>query len=90
MYMMRVSTSQFREKMGRYMKAVRNGKEVIVTDRDQPVARLIPFRREKTTALEVNRPRDPTAPPLGSIKVRGIDHQGRRTMEMLLEDRKRR
>lgn len=88
---MRVSTSQFKAKLGVFMKAVREGKEVVVTDRDEPVARLVPFERERgSPVLTVSQPRDPTAPPLGTLTVRSIRYAGPSTTTWLREDRRRR
>ena len=87
---MKVSTSQFKAKMGKYMKAVRDGKEVVVTDRDEPVARLVPFERIKTPVCVVAEPRDPAAPALGKLVIRAIRYMGPSTTNLLLEDRARR
>ena len=89
---MKVSAAQFKAKMGRYMKAVRQGEEVILTDRDEPVARLTPFRRERAAraAWPVDVPADPGAPPLGELTVAAIRYRGRSTLELLRDDRQRR
>jgi prevent-host-death family protein len=88
----RTSASRLKAKMGQYMRAVRAGKEVLVTDRDEPVARLVPVRgapREERGEPEVERPRDPAAPPLGLVEVRPIRYRGRPTAALLAEDRRR-
>lgn len=41
--MKRVKTAEFKSKLSEYLRTVRAGGEVIITDRDTPVARLIPF-----------------------------------------------
>jgi prevent-host-death family protein len=90
---LRTSSSRLKAKMGQYMRAVRAGKEVVITDRDRPVARLLPYDeggpggREE---LAVAQPRDPTAAPLGKLEVRAIRYRGRPTTELLVEDRARR
>jgi prevent-host-death family protein len=88
----RTSASRLKARMGQYMRAVRAGKEVLVTDRDVPVARLVPVRGaapEEAGGPEVGRPRDPAAPPLGDVEVRAIRYRGRATTTLLSEDRKR-
>ena len=85
-----VSASQFKAKMGRYMRAVQGGEEVVVTDRDRPVARLVPFERRDAGELRVASPRDPAAPPLGELEVRGLRQRGTETTALLREDRDRR
>ena len=90
---LRTSSSRLKAKMGQYMRAVRAGKEVVITDRDRPVARLLPYDERGTAGQEelaVARPRDPTAPPLGQLEVRAIRYHGRATTESLMEDRARR
>jgi len=89
--MIKTSASQLKAKMGRYMRAVRSGQEVLVTDRDQPVARLVPVdAAAPTTGLRTSAPRDPAAPALGEIEVRGLRRRGIDTTALLVEDRSRR
>ena len=89
--MMRTSVSRLKAKLGQYMRAVREGREVTITDRDQPVARLVPYRAPlQRAALEVARPRDPTAPQPGEVVVRAIRYGGRSTTQILRADRDRR
>jgi prevent-host-death family protein len=89
----KTSASRLKARMGLYMRAVRAGGEVVITDRDQPVARLVPFREDTSAAREelpIARPRDPAAPPLAEVEVRAIRYRGRSTTALLAEDRKRR
>lgn len=89
----RTSSSHLKAKLGQYMKAVRAGEEIVVTDRDLPVARLVPYvvrDGEAAEAVPVTVPRDPGAPPLGKVDVKPIRYRGRPTTELLEADRKRR
>ncbi len=92
MSMIKATASQLKAKMGRYMKAVRAGKEVVVTDRDRPFARLVPMlaQPEAPAGLRTSAPRDPAAPPLGAIVVHGLRRRGTDTTAILVEDRTRR
>jgi len=91
MSMIKVSSSRLKAKLGQYMRAVRQGKSVLVTDRDEPVARLVPIDSDpQRGGVVAIRPRDPTAPPLGRVQVRGLRTRGIDTMALLLEDRARR
>lgn len=79
--------------MGQYMRAVRAGKEIVITDRDQAVARLLPYResaRREPEEPAVASSRDPAAPPLGQVEVLAIDYRGPPTTSILAEDRARR
>jgi len=90
---LRTSSSRLKAKLGQYMRAVRSGKEVVVTDRDQPVARLIPYREQQPIEgeeLQIAQPRDPGAPPLGDVSVQAIRYRGRSTTSLLLDDSARR
>jgi prevent-host-death family protein len=90
---LRTSSSRLKAKMGQYMRAVRAGKEVVVTDRDRPVARLLPYDERSPGAREepeVALPKDPAAPPLGEVEVQAIRYRGRSTASLLAEDRNRR
>lgn len=92
MHMITTSATGLRTKMGRFMKAVRAGKEVVITDRDQPVARLVPIQGPADGAATdpIERPADPSAPPLGEVELRAIRYRGRPSAELLAEDRARR
>lgn len=91
MSMIKATASQLKAKMGRYMKAVREGKEVVVTDRDTPVARLVPMLGAVEPAgPRASAPRDPAAPPLGEVTVRGVRRRGTDSVAALLDDRARR
>lgn len=88
---MRVSASKLKAHLGRFLKTVRAGKEVVVTDRGEPVARLLPFasgQREDHTPTE--RAPDPGAPPLGELRVESVRSTGPSSTELLADDRRRR
>ncbi len=81
---MRTSVSNLKAKIGRYMKAVRGGQEVVVTDRNEPVAKLVPLRA--ASSVVVAQPRDAAAGPFGARRVTkqrlGVD-----AVQLLREDR---
>jgi len=90
---MRTSSSRLKAKLGQYMRAVRSGKEVVVTDRDEPVARLVPYRAGVAGTPDeplLERARDPAAPSLGDVKVRPIRYRGKSSTSLLVQDRRRR
>jgi prevent-host-death family protein len=89
----RTSSSNLKARMGQYMRAVRAGGEVVVTDRDEPVARLVPYREVGPGTgeeLQVARAKDPGAPIFSKVKVHPIKYRGRSTTALLEADRKRR
>lgn len=91
MDMIETSTSGFKAKLGQFMKAVRSGREVVITDRDRPVARLVPFEKsvERREPL-ISTPRDPSAPRLKDLKFKRIDYRGRSSTALLRSDRDKR
>lgn len=88
--MTHVSSSKLKAHLGRYLRTVRRGAEIVITDREQPVARLVPYGGTGKPALCVSQARDPAAPALGDVTVEAIAYAGTSTTEMLLEDRGRR
>ena len=84
--MKRVKIAELKDQLSKYLRAVEGGDEVVVTDRDRPIARIVPIRPEdevvilppKGSFAEFNRKRFPPANwPVSST-------------ELLLEDRRRR
>lgn len=89
---MKTTATQLKTKMGRYMREVRAGREVVITDRGVTVARLVPFDELPAPAepLPLSQPRDPDAPRLGALRLRPIRARGTHSTELLHEDRQRR
>ena len=46
MAMITIKIAEFRNRLSVYLKKVRQGAEVIITDRDTPIGRLIPYEKE--------------------------------------------
>jgi prevent-host-death family protein len=55
-----VRIAQFKSKLSQYLRAAQRGNEIIIKDRETPVARLLPY--------EPPGRRFVTRPPLGSLK----------------------
>ncbi|MFZ5470337.1 MAG: type II toxin-antitoxin system Phd/YefM family antitoxin [Myxococcota bacterium] len=91
MAMIETNTSQLKAKLGQFMRAVRAGKQVVIKDRDRPVARLVPYKAEgkKAEAL-ITKPKNPGAPSLSAVKVRPISYRGPSSTELLRSDREKR
>lgn len=54
--MVKVGIAELKSRLSEYLRVVRRGGSVLVLDRDNPIARLVPFDRAETR-LEVRRPR---------------------------------
>ena len=68
MAMKRVGVAELKDQLSRHLRAVENGAEIEVTDRDRPIARLVPIRSDTgISVIPARRPfptvRDRTYPP---------------------------
>jgi prevent-host-death family protein len=71
--MEKTTASHFKAKLGHYMRIVRGGEEVVVTDRERPIARLIPYdEASRGPAIRVVQRPSPGTPPLGEVQVRAV------------------
>jgi prevent-host-death family protein len=82
--MKRVKIAELKDQLSRHLREVERGAEVEVTDRDRPIARIVPVGRARTTLL-VARPKRSFA------SIRGKRHAPARwgvsSTELLLEER---
>lgn len=86
--MKKATATQLKNHLGQYMKYVRAGVSIVVTDRDEPIAKLVPYDPGKEPLIV--RPRDRASPCLGALKVQSISFRGTNTLSLLEEDRARR
>ncbi|MBI4042702.1 MAG: type II toxin-antitoxin system prevent-host-death family antitoxin [Deltaproteobacteria bacterium] len=52
--MKKVKIGELKNRLSAFLNLVRKGEEVVVTDRDHPIARMIPFQ-EKKEKLKITR-----------------------------------
>lgn len=45
-HMRSVRIAEFKNRLSEYLRAVRRGQEIIIKDRDEPIARIVPFKAE--------------------------------------------
>ncbi|HEY3171942.1 MAG TPA: type II toxin-antitoxin system prevent-host-death family antitoxin [Thermoanaerobaculia bacterium] len=82
--MKEVRIAELKAKLSEYLRAVRRGDSITVLDRDEPIARIVPFRKDGE--IRVRRPL-PGAGRLGSVPLPpplGIETD---IVELLLEER---
>lgn len=69
MTMKTTSVAELKRRLSAYLRAVRSGEEIVVTDRGTPVARLVPmdegFRRDERAAALVRE--GLARPPAGDL-----------------------
>ncbi len=93
--MRKVGSREFKNRLGRYLAAVRNGQSLLITDRGRPVAKLIPPEPEKHKEESLDeRLRELEAQglirlakrPLKSFKA--VASRGKSASQMIIEDRR--
>jgi prevent-host-death family protein len=80
-----VSIADLKARLSHYVSLARRGRTVTVTNRDIPVARLVPLE-EKRDMLVIHRP-EPGVPPPGRVKLPPPLKTRRDIVEILLEER---
>lgn len=85
MTMTDVRIAQLKARLSEYLRAVRRGHDVTVYDRNEPIARLVPFTR--TGVLVVREPVKRYA-TLGEIPLPPPVRLDTDPVELLLEDRR--
>jgi prevent-host-death family protein len=94
--MVKVGSREFKNRMGRYLRAVRQGKTLIVTDRGKAVAKVSPPDAEPESAatldeifkkLEADGLIRLGKRPLKKFKA--LPYSGKPASEMIIEDRQR-
>jgi prevent-host-death family protein len=86
MAMKRVGIAEFKDQLSRHLRAVEAGEEVVVTDHERPIARVIPVGDERRVVIR------PALRPFSEVRDRvyapanwGID-----STTLLLEERQAR
>jgi prevent-host-death family protein len=84
--MKRVRIAELKRQLSRHLRSVEAGDEIVVTDRDRPIARIVPIRRE---AADFLRPAEVSVASVRRRRVRPA-RWAISSLELLLEDRRRR
>jgi prevent-host-death family protein len=80
----------FKAQLAKYIRLVKAGDEIVLTDREKPVARVIPFRAKEPFKLETRKPLDPSNTPLGMLNYPTIPLASSvDPVRMLIEDREK-
>jgi len=93
--MQRVAARELKNRLGRYLKEVRRGRSLVITDRGKPVAQLNPVSENSGGATELmailktletqGKLRLPTGP---LRKFRPLPGRGKSASQMIIEDRR--
>lgn len=81
-----VNIAKLKAQLSRYLRAVRKGEEIIVTDHQQPIAKIVPLQPESIGGLEVRKAtRDPAG--LATLRFPPSRARGADSLTYLLEER---
>jgi prevent-host-death family protein len=93
--MNKVGSREFKNRMGRYLSAVRNGQTLVITDRGQPVAKLSPpdsnLPSEQNIETVLRRLEEQGLVRLAKrpmSRFRAAPSRGKSAAHMILEDRR--
>ncbi len=86
--MTKVGVAKLKAGLSEYLRKVKRGKEVVVYDRDTPIARIVPYERTEQKGALIVRPakagvriQDIPLPPPLQLK------DGRSIVDVLIEER---
>ncbi len=77
--MIKAGIKEARKRFSEYISMVQKGEEILITKRDEPIAKLIPVAKKKLRSLESHK---------GLRK--GIKPKGKSLSEMVIESREER
>jgi len=93
--MQKVGSREFKNRMGRYLREVRGGRSLVITDRGKPVAKVVPPDEAKTEQSGLaERLKELEAQGLIRLakrplsKFRAIPSRGKSASQMIIEDRR--
>ena len=81
-----VKIADFKAHLSEHLKAVRAGEEIVINDRDHPVARVVPYR-ERKPVLQVTPAKTPGG--FRKLKFKTLLKRGVDPLEFLLADRRK-
>ena len=94
-YMRKIGSRELKNRLGAYLRAVRQGQSLLITDRGKPVAKLCPPDEEETSSETMEE-------TLKKLEARGLIRIGKRPLakfraivspgkpasQMIIEDRR--
>jgi prevent-host-death family protein len=93
--MQRVGTREFKNRLGRYLRAVRTGHTLIITARGRAIAKLVPTEDEPSREKALWEKLEELAAQgyirlgRGTLsKFRAVKSRGKAASEMIIEDRR--
>jgi len=82
-----VGVAELKARLSEYLRAVKRGEGVAITDRNEPIARLVPYA-ERAGRLVIREPRR-AYKSLGAVPLPPPAHLDVDVVDVLLEERNR-
>lgn len=92
--MRRVGTREFKNRLGKYLRAVRSGERLVITARGKAIAELGPWRENQAGAGVEERLRELEGQGLIRLakkplrRIRPVESRGKPASQMIIEDRR--
>lgn len=83
------NVSKLKLHLGKYLKMVRRGRDIIVLDRTTPVAKLVPYTDDAADVIAVTAPLEDPA-ELAGLHFEPVDGAATNSVEFLLAERRER
>ena len=84
-----VGVAELKARLSEHLRTVRGGEEIVVCDRETPIARIVPWKRSRLQVQPAKRKPHPL--PFPSIPAKfAKEFEGLDVVELLLEDRRKR
>ena len=83
------NVAEIKARFSGFLRRVAAGETVTVTNRERPVARLVPASEEKDS-LRIRKPLKDPAGLVGLLKVQPVKGRRADSLKLLLEDRRKR
>lgn len=80
----RVRIAELKSRLSEHLRAVRSGRSLTILDRDTPIARIVPWKRDDP--LQIRKPR-PGARKPSQVPLPPPLRHGRDVVDLLLEER---
>jgi prevent-host-death family protein len=84
--MIMVNIAKLKARISYYLRTVRAGGELVVTDRSTPIARIIPFEEKEPSRLQIRKAkRSPSE--LANLVYAPVENQRINSLDFLIEER---
>ena len=82
-----VKIAELKAHLSQYLREVRGGQEIVINDRNQPIAKVVPFEPERKPILRMSNPANPRG--IGKLKFKRLLKPGLDPLQFLMADRRK-